>query len=81
MKGIKKSALQKRTVSMKHTLKIKVSKEPVDGGVVSCRTISMREKLLCKLFGCKRTITILIPGDSVESVSIGEISEGGAVNG
>lgn len=66
---------------MKHTLKIKVSKEPVDGGVVSCRTISMREKLLCKLFGCKRTITILIHGDSVESVSIGEISEGGAVNG
>lgn len=65
---------------MKHTLKIKVSKEPVDG-VVSCRTITMREKLLSKLFGCKRTITILIPGDSVESVSIGEVSGGGAVNG
>ena len=35
---------------MKHTLKIKVSKEPADGGVVSCRTISMREKVLSKLF-------------------------------
>lgn len=66
---------------MKHTLKIKVSKEPEDGGVVSCRTISMREKLLRKLFGSKRTLTILIPGDSVESVSIGEISGGGEVNG
>ena len=65
---------------MKHTLKIKVSKEPADG-VISCRTITMREKLLRKLFGCKRTITILIPGDSVESVLIQEISEGGAVNG
>ena len=66
---------------MEHKLKIRVSKQPEEGGIVSCRTITMREKLLTKLFGGKRTVTILIPGDSVESVSIQEINEGGTAYG
>ncbi len=61
---------------MRHTLKIAVSNEPADG-IVSCRTVTMREKLLSKLFGNKRRMTILIPGDTVESVAIREIEEGG----
>jgi len=56
-------------------LKIGVSKEPPDGGIVSCRRIDLRERLLRSLLGEKRRLTILVPGDSVKSLSIEE--EGG----
>ncbi len=63
---------------MKHNLKISVSREPQAGGVVSCRTITLREKLLSRLLGNKQKVMVLIPGNSVSTVSITEISEGGA---
>lgn len=62
---------------MKHNLKISVSKKPMTGGVVACRRISLRDKLLTFLFGQKNKVMILVPGDSVEMVSITEIAEGG----
>lgn len=64
---------------MKHNLKISVSKKPLEGGIVQCRSVSMREKLLTRLFGRKEKVMILAPGNSVEMVSISEIPEGGAV--
>ena len=30
---------------MKHSIKIRVSKDPQDNGVVACRSITIREKL------------------------------------
>lgn len=50
---------------MKHNLNICVSKEPKTGGVVSCRNVILREKVM-----------ILIPGNTVETLSITELSEG-----
>jgi hypothetical protein len=61
--------------TLAHTLKIGVSKEPPDGGIVSCRRVDLRERLLRLLLGKKRRLTILVPGDSVKSLSI--IEEGG----
>lgn len=63
---------------MKHNLTISVSKDPRRGGVLQCKNISIREKLLTKLFGRKQKIMILIPGTSVSTVSITEVPEGGA---
>jgi hypothetical protein len=65
---------------MAHTLKIGISKEPksLDCGIVSCRRIDLRERLLRFLLGEKRRLTILVPGDSVKSLSIEE--EGGTPN-
>lgn len=63
---------------MKHNLKISVSKEPQCGGVVRCRNVSLREKLLTRLLGRKENLVILVPGDSVQTVSITEVSKGGA---
>ena len=63
---------------MKHNLTISVSKGPRRGGVLQCKNISIREKLLTKLFGRKQKIMILIPGNSVSTVSITEVPEGGA---
>lgn len=66
---------------MKHNLKISVSKEPQHGGIVQCRNISIREKLLTRLLGHQQQMMILIPGNSVSTVSITELAEGGVVHG
>lgn len=65
---------------MKHNVKISVSKEPVSGGIVACKKVSVREKLLTKLLGCKEKVMVLVPGDSVQAVSIVELPEGGATD-
>ena len=62
---------------MKHNLKISVSKVPQTRGVVTCRNVNIREKILLLLFGRKQKVTILIPGDSVDEVSICESAKGG----
>ena len=63
---------------MKHTLQISVSKKPVSGGIVSCRHVSVRERLLRLLLGEKRNLTIIVPGDSVRELAICEAQEGGS---
>ena len=65
---------------MKQKLKVSVSKSPQIAGVVTCRSRSVREKFLSLLFGDKRRITILIPGDCVREVAICD-AEGGEVHG
>ena len=65
---------------MKQKLKVSVSKNPRIDGVVTCRSRSVRERFLSLLFGDKRRITILIPGDCVREVAICD-AEGGEVHG
>lgn len=65
---------------MKHNLNISVSKKPPESGIVQCRSVSLREKLLTRLFGRKEKVMIFVPGNSVEMVSITEVPEGGAVS-
>lgn len=60
---------------MKHILRISVSKEPPDGGIVGCRQVTLRERLLRFLLGDNRRLTVIIPGDSVKTLTIAE--EGG----
>lgn len=59
---------------MKHTIRISVAQGPGDG-IVYCRHITVREKLLRMIFGEKRRLTVIIPGNSVKTLSIEE--EGG----
>ena len=66
---------------MKHKLKISVSKEPQTGGVVKCRSVSIRDRVLRLLFGDERRITVLVPGDSVSEIAICETGKGGNGNG
>ncbi len=61
---------------MKHNLKISVSKKPKHGGIVSCRSISVRERILRFLLGNPTKLTIVVPGDSVQSLSINEVPGG-----
>lgn len=61
---------------MKHSLQISVSKKPNNSGIVSCRSISVRERLLRFLLGNPTKLTIVVPGDSVQSLSINEVAGG-----
>lgn len=54
---------------MNHKLEISVSKGMKDG-IVSCKKVSIREKILRKLLGPIRRLTILVSGDTVEEVTI-----------
>ena len=63
--------------SKKHNLQISVSKKPQDGGIVSRRNITIRERLLRFFLGEKQKITILVPGDMVQELAISEVKEGG----
>ncbi len=65
---------------MRHTLQISVSKKSVNGGAVSVRRVSIRERLMRFLFGDTVRLTVIVPGNSVEELSIKEIAEGGLVH-
>ena len=58
---------------MRHTLKIMVSKERPNGGVVACRRVTVREKFLRFLLGSPVKLTVLVPGDTVDEVAITEV--------
>jgi hypothetical protein len=58
---------------MHHTLKIGIGKNaPADGGIVRCKKRQVRERILRWLLGNRLTVTILVPGDSVKTLSIVE---------
>lgn len=68
---------------MKHNLKINIAGEPVSvagqdsGGIVRCKTIRLRERVLRRLFGDTRRITVIVPGGSVKALSVQEVAEVG----
>ena len=62
---------------MKHDLKISIRREQPLGGIVRCRTLTLRERLLDRLLGKNHRVTLIVPGDNVERVSITELPEGG----
>ena len=60
---------------MKHALRIKVSKDRTNGGLVTCRQLTVRERLLRFLLGSPTRLTVIVPGDSVDEVGIQEVAE------
>ena len=60
---------------MKHELSINVTKGYRNGGVATCRHVRLREKLLRKVLGAPVKLTVIVPGDSVEGVTIREVPE------
>lgn len=62
---------------MTHSLKISISKKTVTGGLINVRNVTVREKVLRWLLGAPQKMTIIVPGNSVESVSIAETVQGG----
>lgn len=54
------------------TLGIRISKQKVNGGILTCRRVTVREKLLRFLLGTPIKLTVLVPGDTVSEVTINE---------
>ena len=65
---------------MRHNLSIRVSDRPQNGGVVACRTVSIREKFLTLLLGPRQKVMVVVPGNSVESIAITEVQMGGGAH-
>ena len=57
---------------MKHALNITVSKERQNSGIMACRQLTVRERLLRFLLGAPVKLTVIVPGDTVDEVSIFE---------
>ena len=53
---------------MKHNLHISVSDKPRRNGMVSYKSITLRERFMRMLFGKKQKIMILVPGDTIEEL-------------
>lgn len=62
---------------MTQKLRISISRDQPGLTILHCRRITIRERLLQWLFGAKRKVTIIVPGDSVDTVSIEEQPEQG----
>lgn len=63
---------------MKHKLKISVANESPRGGIVTCKKKKVKRGLFKRLFGIDSDkVTIIIPGDSVQDVTIQEVAETG----
>lgn len=68
-------------MSLKHKVTISVKKPGgVRDPVLKGGSISMRSKLMNLLFGEKVGVIVLTPGDSVETVEIREVREGGCAH-
>ncbi len=62
---------------MKHKLQICVSDKPRKNDIVSCKNITLRERVMRLLFGRQQKIMILVPSDTIEELAITQIKEGG----
>ena len=60
---------------MQHNLKISIARESDTGSIVRCKTFSMRERVLRRLLGDTRRITVIVPGGSVKALSVQEVPE------
>lgn len=74
MRG-KKHTLGSEVKKMKHTLRIRISKNPRSESIMRCKNVSVRERLLRFIFGEKHRITVILPGNTVEELTINEIGE------
>ena len=75
MEGLIQNTAPERKMTMRHILQIRVSKEKENAGIVACRSVSVRERLLRLLLGKPVKLTVLVPGDSVDEVAITEVPE------
>ena len=73
--GTNDTSLRKEENGLKHKVKISVSEQPKAGGIVNCRSITIRDRLLRFLTGDRRKVMALIPGDSVGEIAICEKGE------
>ena len=60
---------------MKHNLKISIAERPDTGGIVRCKMVSLRERVLRRLMGEQGRVMVIVPGGSVQTLSVQEVPE------
>ena len=64
---------------MKHKVSINIAKpDGISHSVVRSGTVQIRKRLLDFLFGQNMNVIVLSPGDTVQTVEIRELKEGGS---
>ena len=58
---------------MKHIMNVSVSESTRSSEKIQFRKIPVRERILTRLFGAARQVVVLIPGNTVQTVSITEV--------
>ncbi len=67
---------------MKHALNIRVTRnQRTNGGVVTCRERTVRERVLRRLLGAPMRLTVIVPGGTVEEIGIREQTGTAAAKG
>ena len=61
---------------MQHSLKISIGKDTEGPGIVRCRKMALRDRLLRRLFGETGRVMVIVPGNSVKTLAIQEVAEG-----
>lgn len=64
---------------MKH-LKISVSKKPKDDAVLSTRKVNIGKRAFKRIFGKKGNVTIIVPGETVDEITVTELAKGASEN-
>lgn len=63
---------------MKHNLQISVSKQPQSDGIVACKQMTTKDKEFMKLLGETHGVMVILPGKTVQDITISEVeAEGG----
>lgn len=63
---------------MKHNLKISVSKEPKQDGIVACKQMNPKDRKFKSMLNGLSGVMIIVPGNSVQDITISEVdSKGG----
>ena len=63
-------AIAEQEDRMAEKLKITVSRQDMEADIATVKTVTLRERLLRRLFGYKRKVTVLIPGERISQLSI-----------
>ena len=62
-------------------VKVQISKTPNPDGVVAAKKTKLSKRLMEKIFGATSNLTVIAIGDSVEKVTIEDITKGDQANG
>ncbi|OQB25834.1 MAG: hypothetical protein BWY11_00212 [Firmicutes bacterium ADurb.Bin182] len=61
---------------MQHRLKISIGKGSEGTGIVRCQKLTLKDRLLRRLFGETNRVMVIVPGNSVKTLAIQEVADG-----
>lgn len=61
---------------MQHRLKISLDKNAKGPGIVRCRKLPLWNRVLRRLLGESNGVMVIVPGNSVRTLTIQEVAEG-----